>query len=358
MFFVFLFRRMLITVKKDISIVVPVAIGFNLLFGLLFYFFERGVQDITFLDSLWWAMVTMTTVGYGDFYAKTFVGRFFISYPCMIFGIGIIGYVVGVFANFFLNFTHKYKRGLMDLSLKNHIIICNYPSNKKIREIIKELRGAEKYKDGTFALLTDSITELPDDLQKMGVYFFHGEPTDEETLYRAGIIDCEGIIILAEDPTSRKSDERTYMIGSLIEMISKEKKTSIKTILEIVSMRHIKNIIRADVDGYISEDGMAGRLIVQEYLNPGINKVITQCLTNHEGSQFYFYTTKLHGYKIRDIQIEALNQDINLQVIGLKRKNTPILNPPKSTVVEMDDKLIILAENDKDFLLLENNLLK
>ena len=57
-----------------------VAIVLNIFFGSAFYFAERTVQEsLSFWDSIWWAMVTMTTVGYGDYYAQTPIGRYVIS---------------------------------------------------------------------------------------------------------------------------------------------------------------------------------------------------------------------------------------------------------------------------------------
>lgn len=344
--------------KRDRIIVILIALLLNLLLGLLFYFTEKNVQDISITDAIWWAMVTMTTVGYGDFYAQTWIGRFFISYPCMLLGIGIIGYLVGVIANAIIDFAFKSRRGLMDIEFKSHIIICNFPGEKKVLNIVKELRAAPEYSRKKFVLVAERPEELSENLKNENIHFVYGSPTDENILLKANILHCGGVIILAENPTESRSDERTFVVGSLIEMMEKEHNISIKTITEIIASDNIRNMVRADVDGYISEDGMAGRLLVQEFINPGINRIISQIISNSIGSQLYIHDTILINYKIRDVQIAALEHDINLQVIGLVRGKENILNPSKNIKILKNDKLIVLAEKADDLKSIESALLK
>jgi voltage-gated potassium channel len=52
----------------------------------------------TFGDALWWALATITTVGYGDLYPVTTEGRFAAA-GLMVCGIGVIGVVTASFAS-------------------------------------------------------------------------------------------------------------------------------------------------------------------------------------------------------------------------------------------------------------------
>lgn len=62
---------------------------------------ERNTQSVSYADSLWWAVTTMTTVGYGDFAPKTGLGRF-VAVAVMMIGIGFIALLTGAVAERFL----------------------------------------------------------------------------------------------------------------------------------------------------------------------------------------------------------------------------------------------------------------
>ncbi|WP_109525468.1 MULTISPECIES: potassium channel family protein [Nocardia] len=68
-----------------------------LLCSLAFFDAEYGASDSkihNFGDALWWSMVSVTTVGYGDVYPVTTEGRL-ISLILMTFGIGLISFAIG-----------------------------------------------------------------------------------------------------------------------------------------------------------------------------------------------------------------------------------------------------------------------
>ncbi|WP_327035000.1 potassium channel family protein [Micromonospora ureilytica] len=61
-----------------------------------------GSNIASFDDALWWAAVTITTVGYGDHFPVTGTGRF-VALGLMIGGIGLIGFVTGSLATWIVD---------------------------------------------------------------------------------------------------------------------------------------------------------------------------------------------------------------------------------------------------------------
>lgn len=62
---------------------------------------ERGTEGTTidsFGDALWWSLVTVTTVGYGDTFPVTGFGRV-VAIAMMLCGIGLLGFVTGSLAS-------------------------------------------------------------------------------------------------------------------------------------------------------------------------------------------------------------------------------------------------------------------
>lgn len=69
--------------------------------ALAFHYFEMNVNQNVhgFFDSFWWAMSTVTTVGYGDIYPVTTEGRI-VAILLMLTGIGTLGLYTAAIANY------------------------------------------------------------------------------------------------------------------------------------------------------------------------------------------------------------------------------------------------------------------
>lgn len=73
------------------------------------YYIERKAQPDVFQnigDSLWWSVVAFTTVGYGDIYPITPMGKILGSIISMI-GIAMIAIPTGIIGSSFLNIMQK-----------------------------------------------------------------------------------------------------------------------------------------------------------------------------------------------------------------------------------------------------------
>jgi voltage-gated potassium channel len=60
-----------------------------------------GANITEFGDALWWAMATVTTVGYGDYYPVTGEGRL-VAVGLMLIGIALVGVVTAAVASWFV----------------------------------------------------------------------------------------------------------------------------------------------------------------------------------------------------------------------------------------------------------------
>ena len=85
-------RTILVTIIASVSV-----------FGFVFFITEPQVKS--FGDGMWWALVTITTVGYGDITPMTTVGRFVAS-GLMFVGLGLISSVTAIISvKFIQNFV-------------------------------------------------------------------------------------------------------------------------------------------------------------------------------------------------------------------------------------------------------------
>lgn len=95
------FRQALALAKEELVLVLTVAAVLLFVSSVGIYYFEHEKQPEKFgsvLHSMWWAIVTLTTVGYGDVYPITAAGRIFTSIV-MVCGLAVVAVPAGIMAS-------------------------------------------------------------------------------------------------------------------------------------------------------------------------------------------------------------------------------------------------------------------
>ena len=102
-------RRVLVLESGPLLSVLVIFLMVVFLASVAEYFLERDVQPTTFGSvpaALWWAVVTLTTTGYGDVVPITPLGRM-IAALVMICGVGVFGLWTGILATGFAAETRR-----------------------------------------------------------------------------------------------------------------------------------------------------------------------------------------------------------------------------------------------------------
>jgi voltage-gated potassium channel len=106
-------RRMLTRRLAQSTLLFTLVIALFLIFTISWIVLQAehnapGANIKTYHDAVWWAFVTITTVGYGDYYPVTGVGQS-MAIILMFFGLGIIGVLSSFLASTFISLQSRRK---------------------------------------------------------------------------------------------------------------------------------------------------------------------------------------------------------------------------------------------------------
>ena len=112
-------------------------------FGYIFYVTEPQVK--TFEDGIWWALVTVTTVGYGDITPATSLGRI-VAGTLMFFGLGLIATVTAIV-------SAKFVQNYVDHHTNDDVL-------EKLEELESEIEKLKSLEEDELEKLDDLDTEI------------------------------------------------------------------------------------------------------------------------------------------------------------------------------------------------------
>ncbi|CAM1359740.1 Potassium channel protein [Tenacibaculum litopenaei] len=99
-----LIRNVILKTKNEIAVTVFLVFILLVLASTLMYNIEKQAQPEAFKnigESMWWAVATLTTVGYGDVYPITGLGKLLSAFIALL-GIGIVALPTGIISSAYM----------------------------------------------------------------------------------------------------------------------------------------------------------------------------------------------------------------------------------------------------------------
>ena len=148
-------------------------------------------------NSFWWAIVTITTVGYGDYSPETMSGRA-LAVILMLSGIGLVSTVTGSISSIFTTRKIMEGKGLSMIESSNHIVVCGW--NENIEHLLACMSQITSQTNKDVVLINDlSEDQLNSILAKfpnLNIKFTRGDYSNETTLNLANIKEASSVILL------------------------------------------------------------------------------------------------------------------------------------------------------------------
>ena len=297
---------------------------FVLIFGsIAFYHFERGSEGVEEIwDAVYWVIVTITTVGYGDFTPKTMGGR--ITFVLVALGgIGTIAYVIEQLVSFSTKSALKKLFGSGAVKMKKHTIIVGW--NTKAEEAIKELRNENE----EFLVVGSELDQA--ELNAREIPHISGDPTKSETLNRCGIEDAKTMMIPLEN------DSETIMIA----LATRRLNPGIKIVATCETREHVEMMRGAGIDHIISYAEISGRLLAHAVTEPVVVNFIMDA------------TTSVEGFDLKQIRVGEKTRLVDMslgageKVIALYKRGRFIFDFTADVTLEEGDYLVVITETGR-----------
>ena len=107
-----LFGKAIYAVKSELYFTLFLATLLILFSASAIYYLENDAQPEKYssiTESIWWATISLTTVGYGDVYPVTLGGKIFATLISLV-GIGIVAIPTGIISASFVEQINKKKK--------------------------------------------------------------------------------------------------------------------------------------------------------------------------------------------------------------------------------------------------------
>lgn len=317
------------------------AIFFMLILGGFgFWFFE----DLSFLESLYLATQTVTTVGYGDVLIKTEAGRVF-SIIFMLSGAGTVLYALTILAQSVIQSeiidSLSMRRKTKEMKkMKDHYIVCG--SGRVGRRIIRTLQ-----KENLPFVIIEIDEKKVIEFENDDIPILIADATRESVLTEAGVERAKGLATcLADDAanvyvvlTARGMNENMHIVARAVEEPAETK------------------LIRAGANRVVAPTIIGSQSMARALLKPAIADFMDSITA--ETLDLVFEEIAINSrspFANKKLRETNLSRELSLIVIAIRRKSGELsFHPTGDTKINEGDLLIVVGKADSMQKLVEAN---
>ena len=325
----------LLTSKLVIASLITILI-FTVLMLIIFLSEQKTNSAInTLFDAIWYTLVTITTVGYGDITPRSILGRTS-AMILLLAGVALFGALSGKFASFLFDRQQKKDRGLLKMNkIKNHFLICGWkPNFERILEGI--LLANPEIPPEKIILLNNSsqneMEKIKADSRFKNINYIHGDFTDEDTLLKSQIKTAERTLILADNSenfSSLETDSRTVLAVITIKNLNPK----IYCVAEIIDSKFEKHLSLAHCDEIILSADYGQNLLIQASSGKGMSHILRELISEESDSGILIcdIPQKFVGNNYGDFRLSLKTSDI---LIGLLENTGNFYSRRKEALAE------------------------
>ncbi|MCB9631849.1 MAG: ion transporter [Sandaracinus sp.] len=246
----------------------------TLLGGGSLYLVEHGHPDgiTSFGEGLWWSLVTITTVGYGDVTPVTDLGRV-IAGTLMVAGLFTLALFAGIVGHSLLNAVLTIREDQFRMSGRaNHVVVCGFEEGLEqlLHAFVEErsLVNAEVVLFGPH----ERPAGIPPELA-----WVQGDPTKESELEKVRLVHASAVLVVgSRKVTPQQADATTLLtLFTMRSFLAKSplaaaRRRPVHVVAEILDTENADHARTAGADEVIESQRVGFAMLVHSLAFPGV----------------------------------------------------------------------------------------